>query len=196
LGSLGIRISPFKPLLLKCTCMKRVNYLGKRFERLVVTKRADDYIAPGGTKHTMWHCRCDCGKEVVRRGAHIGASKTRSCGCLYAEVIKRGARLSHGLTHSNEYRIWAGIKSRCFDKNCSAYKWYGARGITMCREWAEDFEQFLKDMGPRPPGLSIDRINNDGNYEPGNCRWATKSEQAKNSRHPGSPRRSLRSTQL
>lgn len=90
-------------------------------------------------------------------------------------------RKTHGMSLTSMYRIWQGMKQRCFETTSVSYKHYGGRGITICDHWMK-FENFLEDMGERPPGLSIDRINNNGNYEPGNCRWATQSQQMRNTR--------------
>lgn len=147
---------------------------GMRFGKLVIKERV-----PGlKSKSTIWRCDCDCGGSIVTTWDCI-RRKTRSCGCLY---FGRQNNLTHGLTQTNEYRIWAGMQQRCSNPNRPEYPNYGGRGIRVCERWG-DFELFLGDMGPRP-GLeySIDRINNDGNYEPGNCRWATKSEQQSNRR--------------
>lgn len=98
-------------------------------------------------------------------------------------------RSEHGMTKTPEYLSWCSMKSRCYNQNAVGFKLWGGRGITVCDRWASSFENFLADMGPRPKGTSLDRINNDGNYEPGNCRWATRSEQRRNSRQPLSPPR-------
>ena len=130
-------------------------------------------------------CLCDCGilKDYAYANLYTGTSK--SCGCLREERYKH-----HGLSTvngecSSEYGTWRAIKTRCFNSNSPSYKHYGGRGITMCDRWRNDYAAFHADMGPRPsPNLSIDRINNDGNYEPGNCRWATQKQQIANRRKP------------
>jgi hypothetical protein len=122
-------------------------------------------------------CRCSCGTEFTAEGDKIKRGHTRSCGCI-------NESLKHGKVGSSTYGIWAAMKTRCLNQNSPAYPYYGARGITVCERWME-FRKFLEDMGERPPGLSIDRIDNDKGYEPGNCRWATPLEQSHNRRKRG-----------
>lgn len=148
------------------------------FGRWTVVSRA------GGRK---WNCLCECGQRRKVRRDHLTVGASRSCGCLHAELAAK-RRLTHGFARigrqSAEYRAWANAKDRCFNPKIRNYASYGGRGITMCDEWVYDFSAFLAAVGPRPsPQHSLDRYpNNDGNYEPGNVRWATRKEQGRNVR--------------
>lgn len=131
-------------------------------------------------------CRCDCGKEKMITIAHLLKRTIKSCGCIRSEkTIARKTKHGFGggkIKRSKEYESWAAMRKRCNNPNDKAYKNYGGRGIIICNSW-EDFNNFITDMGPRPDGKSLDRVNNDGNYEPSNCRWATRLEQNRNKRN-------------
>jgi hypothetical protein len=161
-----------------------VKYLitpGQRFGRLVVIEQTA--IQKRGS--FMWRCRCDCGTERLVNRSSLGNGNTTSCGCIRREKnVDRCTRHGHSkrgaLTAT--WNSWRGMIERCASHDHIAYARYGGRGISVCDRW-KDFANFIADMGPRPKGLSLDRFpNNDGNYEPGNCRWATQSEQRKNQR--------------
>ncbi len=141
---------------------------GRRYGRLVAIRWVS-------ARPTRWLCRCDCGTEKVICSELLAVGNTNSCGCLRTELL-RSRHTTHGLTKTKTYRIWSAMKRRCSNPNCKDYQRYGARGIKVCDRWAR-FEKFLEDMGMRPDGLSLDRIDNHGDYEPANCRWATVSEQ-------------------
>jgi hypothetical protein len=145
---------------------------GARFGRLVVIAQTNkpEYIK-GNRMRRFWLCLCDCGKEHTVSTSLLTSGLTRSCGCLGLENRMSGSRF---------YQRWRNIRSRCENKNNPAYPWYGGRGIKVCERW-HVFENFLADMGcPPTPKHQVDRINNDGNYEPGNCRWVTIKENAAN----------------
>ena len=128
--------------------------------------------------------RCDCGTEKEIMDSSVKRGNTKSCGCLLRENGRKTAKLNttHGMRYTKEYECWKSMKQRCSNPNKDGYKNYGGRGIKVCDRWLNSFENFYADMGPKPVGHSIDRINNDGNYEPKNCKWSSNSDQAYNRR--------------
>lgn len=159
---------------------------GRRFGRLVVTSGPEQRRIPSGTTSLYWMCSCDCGNTKLVRGASLRNGTTKSCGCLQREIAGQ-LNLVHGYARVNckhpLFSIWTGMISRCTRQSDTVWKHYGGRGITVCDRW-RTFEHFLFDMGPGwHPGLTIDRIDSQGNYEPSNCRWATHLTQNRNSSH-------------
>ena len=153
-----------------------VDLKGQKIGRLTILER--DYTKPNA-KNAMWRCQCDCGNTTVTAGPNIGKT-TFSCGCWVRENNSNLNR-THGASKTSEFGIWQGIQQRCHNPNNPRYDRYGARGIVMCERWRCDFRNFLYDMGARPsPKHSVERINNDGNYEPGNCEWALQKVQNRN----------------
>lgn len=159
---------------------KRLDLTGKRFERLLVMGRAADYISPKGEVQIRWKCKCDCGAEVIVRRCHLTAGLIKSCGCFardYNSVTKR----THGMSNSRVFAIWKGITKRCCNLKSTRYRYYGAKGVTVCDRWRISFVNFFEDMGYPPTNKhSIDRIDPKGNYCKANCRWATQSQQMRN----------------
>lgn len=157
---------------------KKQNLIGKKFTRWTVVKEVKV-----GKNATRWLCKCDCGNYGVHKTGDLNSGNTKSCGCLQRDRSSESSK-THGLRNTKLYGIWNTMKFRCYNKNSSRYNNYGGRGITICDEWKNNFISFYNwaMSNGYKEGLSIDRINNDGNYEPSNCRWTNLFVQANNTR--------------
>lgn len=166
-----------------------IDLTGRTFSRLTVLRRV---LVANNRPH--WQCQCSCGAETNVGSHSLTSGNTKSCGCLGRET-KGDNRRTHGRSGTTEYRTWCHLVERCENPHSRDFKYYGARGITVCPRWRNSFADFYADMGPRPEGKrSIDRIDNNGSYDPSNCRWATHSEQMKNRRPETYVRRHTLST--
>lgn len=159
-----------------------INLTGESFGRLTVIERCGSIDG-----HAAWLCKCICGNTTVVNGKWLRAGRTTSCGCYHKEMLSKRSK-THGMTNTRLYRIWHDMKNRCFYEKDKHFKDYGGRGITVCAEWKNSFEKFSEwaIKNGYSDTLTIDRINNDGNYEPQNCRWATRKQQCENRAKKGS----------
>ncbi len=162
--------------------------IGSRFSRLTIVARAPKRPRSNAVRYL---CRCDCGCDTDVQGASLRYGHTRSCGCLRAEQIGAvGLRATHGHTRhahrSRTYTSWTAMNARCTNPKTRGYERYGAKGISVTKPWRDSFESFLNDLGERPVGHTLDRIDNRFGYFMANCRWATPKEQAANRRKPAS----------
>lgn len=150
---------------------------GQRYGQLLVVRRTAERIA----RSVVWECRCDCGNTKLTSANRLKTGHCKSCGCLNLKA-QWLTHTTHGMAHTPTWTAWKDMKARCFNPKLRNYKNYGGRGITVCSRWLQSFKNFLSDMGERPDGLTLERKNNNGNYEPGNCKWANRSDQCKNTR--------------
>ena len=158
------------------------NLAGKLFGRLLVLGHAGSVDVGNGKKKRAWWCKCGCGKVFSIRANSLLSGNSKSCGCT------RGGEVKHGGSRRGkrfpEYNVWSLMIKRCHAAGSTDFNNYGGRGIKVCRRWINSFDKFLKDVGRRPSSKhTLDRLNNDGDYEPANCRWATRTEQARNKRN-------------
>ena len=168
----------------------KLNSIGQRFGRLTVIKQSENIQLKNGRVYTAWLCKCDCGNLKVVRTAHLRSGNTLSCGCYGREIHKQSIKKAiRACTKHNDrknplYGVWAAMKRRCNNPNTAYYELYGGRGISVCKEWNDyvRFKIWAIKAGYKK-GLTIDRINCNGNYEPGNCRWITIQEQQRNRRN-------------
>lgn len=161
---------------------KFIDLTGKKFERLTVLK-FDKKVIQGKGRSYYWLCQCECGNIKSIKSTHLKSGKIKSCGCLQKEIAKNLCT-THNLSNSKLFKILDAMKGRCYNKNNKSYKYYGGRGIIICDEWKNNFKIFYDwaiNNGYQE-GLTIDRINVNGNYEPSNCRWITQKQQANNTR--------------
>jgi hypothetical protein len=152
---------------------------GKRYGRFTVLKVCGSRSANGSV---MWQCRCACGTALTMDSNTLRRKRTKSCGCLNRELSRKRCAIlgrkntTHGHAvhgkESPEYRAWTAMKSRCTDSGVPCWELYGGHGVRCCTRWLKSFEAFLRDLGPRPEGRSLDRINSNGHYVPSNCRWS------------------------
>lgn len=163
-----------------------IDLTGRKFNKLEVI-RFHGVVKTTYSYRTVtkkhWVCSCECGNQTVVSTGNLKSGNTKSCGC-HNTAVRREKRKTHGMTDSPEYKAWRGIKTRCFNSSRESYKYYGGRGITMCEGWASSFELFYSDLGPMPKAsMEVDRIDNNGNYEPGNVRWVTRTANLQNRRN-------------
>jgi hypothetical protein len=162
-----------RPPFMEAAMSARLDITGQRFGLLTATRLS--HVQKG---KTYWLCQCACGTERIILRTNL-IRITRSCGCAR---LGHANRFTHRRTKSPIYRSWQAMKWRCLNPKTRSFQNYGALGVTVCERWCNSFETFLADMGERPPGKTLDRIDPHGNYEPGNCRWATPLEQRHNQR--------------
>ena len=181
----NIDILENKIVTTKLPSKKSIDITNKKFNKL----RAIQYIGKDEKKHEYWEFECDCGNRPIIEKSSVTLERTTSCGCVHSDKVSNilsTEMKKHGMTYSSLYWIWSGIKKRCYNPNRKEYPNYGGRGIRMCNEWKNDFSKF-KDWAysngyQEDKKLSIDRIHNNGDYEPSNCRWVTRDIQALNTR--------------
>lgn len=162
---------------LKATIAAKYDITGKRFNHLVVLGCPQRINGA-----TYWECLCDCGKRKLIQRTHITGGGCQSCGCMRG-VLAAEKNSTHLLSKTKEYSAWQSMKTRCYNEKTDYYQYWGGRGIRVCDRWLNSFENFLEDMGERPSAeYSLDRIDVNGHYEPGNCRWATDLQQRHNQR--------------
>lgn len=169
--------------------MKRVDYSGRRYGRLLVLSMVYE-----AGKDAKARCACDCGAEKTVTAYNLNSGNTESCGCLARErtaernrALLRGSAMgkanrTHGYSRTPTYASWCDARKRCYSPQNKRFSEYGGRGIGMCDAWRDSFESFLRDMGERPKGMTLERLDVDKWYEPGNCTWATAAQQAQNTR--------------